>query len=406
MKLVLLTALLASAASQPAVQTPGEIVVTGRRLADTEAALKACLDRKCPVNEDIDASLAHAENQMMAGRYEEARRTVLGSLSRNGRQAKKFPEPVSDLYRADALLANHLGLDRDYRASTIAILQALKEGIPKPDHRHFGARMEIAAMTGRLDDYEAAERVYRDLAADARKAGRPDIAALAEVRAILAEMKSSSQSRRYAAPEDIKARLARFARAQEPSGRAAAQTAAAVLARIALAEGKQAEAAAWLQSLPGGGSSALPALIYSPPYTLGQKESVGLYDGDLRNPMAGNVLKRASGNFDDQWIDVGFWVQPDGRVSDVEILRKDGRTGWADPLLRSIAGRVYAKPAGGAPVYRMERYTYTAGYESRTGSRIAQRSPKARVEYVDLSQPPKGANQAPREREEAPPLRR
>jgi len=34
---------------------------------------------------------------------------------------------------------------------------------------------------------------------------------------------------------------------------------------------------------------------------------------------------------------------------------------------------------------RSERYTYTSGYEGQTGTRAQQRSPKARVEYMDLS---------------------
>jgi tetratricopeptide (TPR) repeat protein len=386
MSILLLTALIAAAPPPQAPQSAetGAIVVTGRRLADTEAALKACLARKCPVNEDIDASIAHAENQMIAGDYAAARTTLKRSLGRNSDEAKRYPEPVSDLYRANALLASHLGFDQDYRISTINILRSLKAGLPPADARLFGARMEIASMKARLDGYERAIREYDELAEDARQAGRPDIAALAEVRAILAEMRGGAARQLPVNNASVKARLQRFASSQVPEERIAAVTAKAMLARLALREGNEAEAAALMRELSGV-MGKTPSLLYAPPYQLAQQELPGLNDNQEVDAMRGNVLKRASGNFEDKWIDVGFWVQADGRVTEVEILRKDGPTDWATPLLKSLAGRVYSSPAEGTPIYRLERYTYTAGFETRAGTRIAQRSPRARVEYLDLS---------------------
>jgi hypothetical protein len=49
----------------------------------------------------------------------------------------------------------------------------------------------------------------------------------------------------------------------------------------------------------------------------------------------------------------------------------------------SIRGRRYAEAAD--PSYRLERYTYTSDYELALRSRIAQRSRRARVEYLDLT---------------------
>jgi hypothetical protein len=70
----------ASAALATAQQAPApaaanspptrDVVVTGVRLKDTEAALKACIARKCPPKEDIDATMAHAENEFVAGDYQ------------------------------------------------------------------------------------------------------------------------------------------------------------------------------------------------------------------------------------------------------------------------------------------------------------------------------------------------
>ena len=38
------------------------------------------------------------------------------------------------------------------------------------------------------------------------------------------------------------------------------------------------------------------------------------------------------------WIDVGFWVGPEGRVSEVEILRQGADSSWSRPLLDAIGG--------------------------------------------------------------------
>jgi hypothetical protein len=72
MPMILLSLALAAttaAAPPPAArQDQQTIIVTGRSLTDTERALRDCLARKCPPNEDIDASLAHAENLFVAGK--------------------------------------------------------------------------------------------------------------------------------------------------------------------------------------------------------------------------------------------------------------------------------------------------------------------------------------------------
>ena len=131
MRKVLFLALLLSAApalaQQPANAGDNQtITVTGRRIADYRAALAACLARHCPVNEDVDATLALAEVEFEAGQYADARRDVAASLGRNRRQGAAFPEPVADLYRARARVARHLGLDDEAVRSTYSILHARK----------------------------------------------------------------------------------------------------------------------------------------------------------------------------------------------------------------------------------------------------------------------------------------
>ena len=99
---VLATAIMSTATIQNPSSQPDQttITVTGHRLQAYRDALAACLARNCPTNEDVDASLALAEAQFVEGEYDEARFTVARALRRNRDAAGAFPEPVSDLYRA------------------------------------------------------------------------------------------------------------------------------------------------------------------------------------------------------------------------------------------------------------------------------------------------------------------
>lgn len=344
-----------------------DIVVTGRRLSDTERALAECLARKCPPDADIDATLAHAENLFVAGEYRQARTILKASMRRNGAEAKRYPEPVADLNRASGRVAAHLGFGGDYYSYTWGILRALKKGLPEQDLRHFSARMEIAEMSASVRGSDAAKIVYGELAADARKAGATGIAALAELRSAWLSHLENPQG-------EGRRQLARIA--ANPEAPNVGLAAKVLLARIARNEGREDATEALIGEMAALKLRA-PTLLYAPRWELAQQEIDG----------GGSVLKRlAADNFDDKWIDVGYWVQPDGRVTELEILRRSGDSRWANSLLRSIGGRVYSPTdAAEGGVYRVERYTYTSRFEDRTGTRIQRRSPQARVEYLDLT---------------------
>ena len=66
-----------------------------------------------------------------------------------------------------------------------------------------------------------------------------------------------------------------------------------------------------------------PVLLYSPPVDLPKKNPIQ-WEGEV----GGTRRVLPTDNFNDQWIDLGFWVQPDGRVGDIEILRSGGPTDW------------------------------------------------------------------------------
>ena len=148
--------ILLASASAPTSQPQNSIIVTGRAIQDKQAALAACLARSCPTNEDIDASLALAETQLVAGKYREARVTLLAALGRNKKEAMDYPIPVSDLYRANGRVAAHLGIDDDYYRSTWGIYNTLKKGLPSAKDQQYSAMMEVAEMMATTRGHDTA----------------------------------------------------------------------------------------------------------------------------------------------------------------------------------------------------------------------------------------------------------
>lgn len=369
----------ASPVVQPAPPTQAEddegIIVTGRRLTDTERALAECLARKCPPDEDIDATLAHAENLFVAGKYQDARRTTKASLVRNRDEAKKYPVPVSDLERANGRLSAHLGEGYDYQYSTFGIRRALKAGLPKTDPRLVGSNIEIADMLVSMRRTELARQTYADAEKDALKIGRRDLAATARMRSAWIDYLEDD-------PNGAKRKLRQIAASTDPMERVPRLASMVLLARLDRKEGKFEASDALVKEL-GTIKMKQPALLYSPDVELPRNNGV----------TSSIAVQTSTDTFDDKWIDVAFWVKPDGRVADVEVIRDSGATAWAAPLLKSIKGRIYTpSDANGAEgAFRVERYSYTALWGNRTGTRIRQRGSDARVEFLDLTVNPDAA---------------
>ncbi|HTU11465.1 MAG TPA: hypothetical protein VMG08_11275 [Allosphingosinicella sp.] len=367
------------------------VTVTGIRIQDYRDRLAACLARNCPVNEDADATLALAEALFLNGAYPEARTAVAASLRRNRRRAADFPVPVSDLYRAHSRLSRHIGDDAVGIQSAHGILNALQAGISTPDHRHFTARLELAEINMLMGRYTAARRALNELIREAERAGRHDVAAIAWLR----DRWYNYMNFRHG---DAKGELIRAARDTDPARRIHAIGARILLARIYRAEGNQARADTLFAEVGRAGASARRRLLHAPPYLLGQQAP--LLPDETRTDEAilfGNTLGRPTADYRNRWIDVGFWVMPDGRVAGLEIVRRGAGAEWADPLMASIRRRLYS--AGPEASYRLERYTMTGTIEVDGGSRIRRQSPWARAEYLDLTiydePPPPGTPPAP-----------
>ena len=337
MLLVIASALLTSAQG-----TSGPpIIVTGQRISDYRAALEACLARKCPPNEDIDATLALAESEIMAGEYEDARRTLLASLRRNKDEAKRYPVPVSDLYRANGKVAAHLGYDVDYYRSTWGIYRTLKAGLPTDDTRKYLALIEVAEMVYRTRGHERARLYYESIARRAREDGRPDIAAIAELRSAI----------RHLPPWMAQPIIEKIANSRDPAIAPAALEAKLMLVRAAYESGDIARGDAMLPGFAALGITQ-PILIYAPPVRVLDQEltsantvgtqlsappalgfnpsnpgSGGSGASETRMlPIAGfSPTKRVAIDFKDMWMDVAFRITPEGKVADMRVTKRRPR---------------------------------------------------------------------------------
>jgi hypothetical protein len=374
-----------SAGTEPANR---DIVVTGQSLQDTADALAACLARNCPPDEDIRLTLAHAENQFVAGNYRDARATTLASLRRNSDEGRAFPIEVSDLYRANGRIAAHLGEARAYQLSVLDMRDTLLDGLPENDARVLAAQIEVGDSRLRLGFPDEARSIYARTARQADTAGHPRVAAFARLRQAMIDLPSDPAARNAGRARQARASLETISGLGETAGADIALMADVMLARIEREEGSMARTQRIVARFSANGGTVRPVLLASEPVRLQDSDVEGEAGG------SGNVLSRVTAGVDDRWIDVGFWINADGRVSDYEILRNSGGVGgWTEAVERSVNSRTYAplrnQDGIGSPgFYVIERYTLTADYQRMsecTGSRIRCRASNLRVERTDLT---------------------
>jgi tetratricopeptide (TPR) repeat protein len=374
------------AAVPPTAEAPkpnsDEIVITGTPLRDTERALAQCIARHCPPDQEIEASLAYAENLFVAGKYADARDATHKALGRNARFAKDYPVPVADLYRANSRIAVHLGEGNDYVSSTWGIKRALKAGLPETDYRVVGADLELANMYASMNRAEDARHMFEHVEKEAAAIGRPDIAGIARVRAAWLDEISGDRAA-------ARAELRTIADDRSPAATLARLSALILLARLDRQENKPGSSDALIGELRNAGFPR-PVLLFAPPLDL-----PGPRTGQANEGMAdsGSTTRlMATDTFDDKWVDIGFWVTQSGKVDDAEIIRSHGDTAWTRNLLNSIGGRIYSPTTGTGGNYRVERYTYTSLWTYETGSRMRVRGADPRIEYLDLTAEPEARN--------------
>lgn len=382
--LILLSALAAAtpvlAQEQDRADGPA-IVVTGNPLSETAKRLEACLARRCPPNEDMVASIAHAENQFLAGDYRASRETLRRAHDRNARYAREYPLEVSDLERAFGRLTNMNGFPERGRILQIDALDTLKDGLGSTDARVLMQRLMTGdeyAQQGRVD---AANGVYEGVEKRARKAGLMAVVGQAMLRQ--ASMYSTASIKNQSLRSIAWKKIERLERSSEPE-LAGFRTAASVLrARFAAVTGDETEMERVISQLSGKGGEQ-PVLVYAPPLVRNAGET-----GTIRKNIAGT--SRKSIESEPEWVDIRYRIDARGKVQDIETVRqsRDLSGNWANQVRAALAQRRYLPPdLKRAPegLIRIERFTYVFDIGSKsTGSRIPARALMGRVTSLDLT---------------------
>lgn len=360
-------------------QSETGIVVTGQSIASTRRLLEECLTRSCSVEEDGRAALAHAENQFVSGQYRDALKTIGSALGRNRRHARDFPVVVSDLSRARARVAAHLGLESLERSDWINTLSALTSGLPDNDPKVIGALVELGDFNARSGDVRGARERYTQALRIATNTKLEDFEGLALLRLANLYLAASSRDQSYRSQADRS--LADIATSTKPGHLPYAKAARILIALDASRSGNDSEIDKLIEEIRSLGGTARPVLIHAPAI-------------DLSSLTSQNFSRRtrstAISNFDDQWIDVSFRVTSSGKVTDIEILRKGENTSdtWIGPVRDAIAARRYA-PMNyddlDPGIFRVERFTLTSRWSTGSGSRIRARDGQPRIETLDLS---------------------
>ena len=368
-------------AAQEASRDPDQIVVTGKALEGTEAALAACIARHCPPDQEIGAAIAHAENQFVAGRYDGARATLAAASRRNKRYASQYPVPVSDMLRAKSRVAAHLGYGDEYFSDALDVIAALKAGLANDDSRVLVARTELADAYIKTGRWQAASELYRTVADDAKRLHYPMVEGFARFRDAALWASLAQEDKAYRG--NARTKLAALAGSTEPAHAPFAKAAHVLQTRLAAREGDSAAVDALIAEFRAQPVRS-PVLLASDPIEFARKRQAE------QGESGSTTRLMAMEDVDNQWIDVGFWIAPDGRTTDVDILRDSGATSarWTAPVLKSIRSRRYAPLAlnGSDPgLFRVERYTLTAHWTKATGSRMAVREAQPRLEMLDLS---------------------
>ena len=359
------------------LQTDPDILVTGRRLSEAYAA---CVKQVCSPLRDAQASIAFAEQQFRKGAYLMARRTLMAAISRNKRHAATDPKPVSALYEAYATVSLHDGDLDAFKSAVGQQVRTLRENLPAKDPAVVGVAFATGDMWLQMGNRRIAENSYRTVERQALADGNAVLALQATLRRVgLANARGNTAGA---------ARLMAEAQARpiaaDPNLRAVLQ-----VARLRLAAGQRDDAQIdQLVRAIGHDGVTRPALIWAPPYE--PTAIAAAQDAAAQTDLINLSSARSTGVGPIQWVDIGFWIKPDGRTNEPEILRGSRSTGWAEYLLKQVSARRYtgfSTISADRGVYRVERFTLRGTYHIPTGSLIRRRVGATRLEVLDLTQP-------------------
>lgn len=360
------------------LQMPSDIVVTGQRLVEAQAE---CVQTGCAPLRDAQATIALAEVQFRDGHYRDAKRLLAAAIDRNEKQAAAAPRPVAALYEAYATVALHEGDKQTYRRAVVKQVRILREHLPDDDPSRISGSTALGDMWIALEDYRQAEITYRGIEQNALASGQDKAAMLAGMKRVWLNAARGDERTSIELLDQLEQRPL----AQNPGY----QTALRVLRlRLAARQADETEMTRLIAELgQSGGKEAV--LVWSPPYgsTAAQAAST-----DARTFGGGDLAAATASDYNSiRWADIGFWIRPDGRTEDIEILRGSSSKTWIKPALNQIAGRRYSSTTGqddGQGQYRIERFTQRSDYILPIGSHIKRRIATGGYDILDLSQAP------------------
>ncbi|MDR7154685.1 tetratricopeptide (TPR) repeat protein [Sphingobium xenophagum] len=360
------------------LQMPSDIVVTGQRLVEAQAE---CVQTGCTPLRDAQATIALAEVQFRDGDYRDAKKLLSAAIGRNKKEATAAPRPVAALYEAYATIALHEGDKETYRRAVVNQVRILREHLPEDDPSRISGSTALGDMWIKLGDYRQAEITYRSIEQAALASGQDKAAMLAGMKRVWLNAARGDDRTSTELLDQLESRpLAQ---------NAGYQTALRVLRlRLAARQADEKEITRLIAELgPREDSDSL--LIWSPPYESNAAEAA---DAQARMFGTPNLADARGSDYSGiRWADIGFWVRPDGRTEDIEILRGSVSKGWVQPALQQIAGRRYSAsvdPDNGQGHYRIERFTQRSEYRIPHGSLVKRRIATGGYDILDLTETP------------------
>jgi len=369
----------AAAASSPADVAPaqaGEVVVVWEGMVEpARERLRACLAQKCfPVN-DVKASLALADAQFVNGSYDDARRTLQDSLQRLVAAPGEHPRLRASLLNGVAIVAEHQGDLFDAMYARGGAADALWSAGPDTVVPALNARIAAALTQARLGRTAEARATLRSTAGRAKDVGQP-------VLEQAVRMYDAAIQWRNGAHRPAERTLREVAGLKGENFRSLRVASAALLTQL-LNEAGQVDRTGLLEEAIGRDRNKIrPTLIYSPTIDIQgpiQRDAFGF----VPNQTVRSDSRSALG-----WIDMGYWVRPDGSVADVQVLR-GARNAELARYIRDVAvRRRYAAtqdPSNAQGWYEIRRFSL--GYEKVTpiGSRIVRRAGAPIIAEMDLA---------------------
>lgn len=367
-----------------------QIIVSGTPIEESGRALAACIEQGCPPEEDIALTLAHAENQFIAGDYKDGEATLSRSLSRNRKHKSSVPVPLSDLYRASGRFAVHLGEARDFKHATLDMRDVLKDAFGDDDRRVLIADTEVGDSRAMLGFPNGARRIYEDVEKRALELGYPRVASFARLRqALLSRAEWDVREHNPALLEKYEAALDRLINEPLENSADFVMVAEVMKARLNRKLDRPGATDALIERFVAMGGTDTPVLLFNEPL---DSVSEGGFPVDRQLGFSqSNTLDRLTTPQlnKPRFIDVGFWVRPDGTTDEAEVLRAQGPEGWHGAVIESISSRQYAPldiDRTSPGFFQVERYTLTSRFaDETTGTRIRRREPGYRIERLDLT---------------------